>query len=53
MAVMVMVRFALAHGHDASVRDFALYMLELNRRMNDVKVVMQALLHVPKNALAH
>ena len=44
--------FALAHRNHASMRHFAFHVLELNRGVVDVEVVMQAFLHVAQNALA-
>ena len=51
MAV-VMVLFALTHRDDAAVGHFADQVLELDRRVVDVEVVMQALLHVAQDAFA-
>src|SRR3954463_9437108 len=41
-----------AYGHDASMRYLALLVLELNRRMVDVKRKMQLLFDVTQDALA-
>jgi len=52
VAVMVMLLPAF-YGDYTSVGGLADYMLELNGRMVNVEVVMQPILHVAKNALAH
>ena len=51
VAVMMVVLF-LTHGHHAAVSDFALHVFELDRSVVDAEAVLQALLHVPQDALA-
>src|ERR1700722_6640661 len=48
-----MLLFALAHRDHAAVRDFADYVLELDRGVVDVEVVVEAVFHVVQNALAY
>lgn len=52
MAVVVMFRFAFADRDHAAVRDFADYVLELDRGVDNVEVVMEAVFYVMQNALA-
>jgi hypothetical protein len=50
--MMMMMFFALAHRNHAPVRNFAHYVLELNRRVVNAEVMVQALFHIAQNALA-
>jgi hypothetical protein len=52
VAVVVM-RFALAHGHHAAMRHFAFHVLELDGRVVNPEVMMQSVFNVAKDALAH
>ena len=47
-----MVLFALAHRNHAAVRHFADYVLELDGRVDDAKVMQQAVFHVAQDAFA-
>ena len=47
----VMVLF-FAHRDHASVRHFALHMLELNRGVVDAEFFVQSFLHITQNSLA-
>src|SRR5579863_2662462 len=49
---VVVVPFALAHRNHASVRHFALHMLELNRGVIDMEAVVQTIFYVAQYALA-
>src|SRR6266496_2909167 len=51
-SLMMMMFFALAHRYHAPMRHFAHGMLELNGRVVDSEVVIQALFHIAQNALA-
>ena len=51
MAVVVMFH-AVANRNHASMRHLAFHMLELDGGVVDVKVMMQSVLHITKNALA-
>jgi len=47
-----MLFFALTHRDDAAVGYFADYVLELNRRMDNAEVMVQAVFHVVQDAFA-
>lgn len=51
VAVMMLLFFALTHGNHAAMRYLAFRMFELDRRVVDAEVVVEAVFHVAQNAL--